>query len=66
MYLYSRVPLKGSFKGSFKGAIRVLEGLGYKGPWYPNSRYLSLKGAPTLRPKYILYGYMEPLGALKL
>ena len=29
-YLYSRVPLKGSFKGSVTGAIRVLEGLGIR------------------------------------
>ena len=36
----------------------------YKGSMYLYSRYLSLKGVyynrGTLRPKYILYGYMEP------
>ena len=34
-----------------------------KGSMYLYSRYLHLKGGPyigTLRPKYILYGHMEP------
>ena len=36
-----------------------------QGSMYPYSRYLGLKGSlymGTLRPKYLLYGYMEPFG----
>ena len=38
-----------------------------KGSMYLYSRYLNLKRGPfigTLRPKYILYGYMEPEGSV--
>ena len=52
-----RVPLKGS--------IWVLQGLGYKGPWNPNSIYVGLQVVPTqvLRGHIICYLGTWTLGA---
>ena len=60
--------------GYYSESVSVSLGLGIgvrvpipipKGSMYLYSRYLSLKAVfciGTLRPKYTIYGYMEPLG----
>ena len=63
MYPKCRVPLRVPLRAALGAPFKVLYGLGFKGPCaqtqyilWPQCTYIG----STLRPKYILFGYMDP------